>query len=99
MIYYIIATHREEGSSENEISHYKYFTNVDTTEITKTKSDFWNLVKEHWDKYLYYSYNLLNTPPTMVVCEWRKKGENGEPFLQSDPNGTQKDNLLELPPC
>ncbi len=95
MTYYITAT-KKGGGRESEITHYKYVTDASRVSIVKSKEDLWNLVKGTFKADRFYSYNTqLNTK---VICEWRQIGD-GQPFLQSDPNGTKKDNLLELPDC
>jgi len=95
MDFLIIAT-RKEGTSENEISYYKYYTNMNNSPVVSTKQALWELVRANYKSHNYYSNN--QRLGTRVNCEWRQIG-NGDPFLQSDPNGTQKDNLLELPDC
>lgn len=95
MKFYIIAT-RKDGDTENEISHYKYFTDISSTSVIRTKQELWRLVSSNYKSHIYYSYNQVRD--TIVNCEWKQIG-NGDPFLQSDPNGTKRDNLLELPDC
>ncbi len=94
MTYYIIATRKVDGK-ESEITHYKFNTDKSNSGEIVTKSALRGKININTDKF--FSYNISKN--TTVVCEWYKIGDNGEPFLKSDPNGTKKDNLLELPDC
>lgn len=95
MDYYIVKT-RKSGSTEREITHYEQTTNrSSSTGNVVSKASFRNMVDISQDRF--YSHNVRLG--SFVECEWYRYGENGEPFLKSDPNGTKKDNLLELPDC
>lgn len=94
MVYYIYGT-RKNGGFEREITHYQYQTDNNIGTI-KSKEDLWKLVKFTFKSDVFYSFHP--TYRTKVICEWRQIGD-GQPFLQSDPNGTEKDNLLKLPNC
>lgn len=93
MNYFIVAT-RKSGGSESEITHYEYNHDKSSSGTVISKQSLWNEIDTRTDSF--YSYNPRQG--TTVECKWYKS-ENGEPFLKSDPNGTQKDNLLELPDC
>jgi hypothetical protein len=93
MNYYIIAT-RKNGTTESEITHYRYNTDMSSTGDIIRKADFKEAVDSDTDKF--YSYNTDLS--TLVNCEWYLSS-NYEWYLKSDPNGTRKDNLLELPDC
>lgn len=95
MVYRIFET-RKQGNYEREISHYNYFTNLSGNPTLKSKEDLWRQVQSTFKSDEFYSCNLKLG--TVVPCEWRQI-EGGQPFLQSDPNGSKKDNLLELPEC
>jgi hypothetical protein len=93
MDYYIIAT-RKGGLGESDISHYMYNTNQSASGDIVTKSYFRSIISLTFDRF--YSYNIKKG--TKVECEWYKSSR-GESYLKSDPNGTEQDNLLELPSC
>lgn len=93
MVYYIIAT-RKSGKTESEITHYMYNTDKSSRGWIVEKQPFRNAININVDSF--YSYNIDRG--TLVNCEWYKSSK-GESFLKSDPNGTEKDNLLELPNC
>ncbi|MBN1331367.1 DUF3892 domain-containing protein [Candidatus Dojkabacteria bacterium] len=93
MDYFVIAT-RKTGGDESEISHYQYNTDKTSYGTIISKANFRNNVNLSTDRF--YSLNLARG--TQVECLWYKS-TNGESFLKSDPNGTEKDNLLELPDC
>lgn len=95
MTYYIIATRKTDGK-ESEITHYGYNLDASSKYTLISKEDFWTKVKSTFKLDVFYSYNTKNN--TKVICEWRQIND-GQPFLKSDPNGTERDNLLELPDC
>lgn len=90
--FFVIAT-RKAGSSESEITHYKYSNIKSSIGTIVTKEELWNKASIA-DRF--YSYNIEKN--TIIECEWYSI-RDGQPFLKSDPNGTEKDNLLNLPNC
>lgn len=93
---YNVTETRKTGSSESEISHYRYFTDSAGYYSLKSKQDLWQEVKDFHNLIKFYSYNIKLG--TKVECTWKLSTSN-EWYLQSNSNGTEKDNLLNLPDC
>ena len=94
MNYFIVAT-RKSGGSESEITHYEYNTDKSSSGTVISKSGLRAKVNLNTDKFCSFNTRIGSN----VECKWYRIGDNGEPFLKSDPNGTQKDNLLSLRDC
>lgn len=83
------------ATSAEEIQGYKYFIVGDDTNQTyyATKSQMAN---QHKKGDTYFSFNLENNTSREAFWE---QSVNNEWYLRTAPNNTEKDNLLELPPC
>ena len=94
--YYIIGVTKVGNNSESEIS--EYLVNQDgNTQYGKrySKQAFWSQVQYTYNKARFYCFNTLNNPNTKRECFWQF--DTDVPYLKTEPNGTEKDNLLSLP--
>ncbi|MCA9380973.1 DUF3892 domain-containing protein [Candidatus Dojkabacteria bacterium] len=80
------------ASNESEIEGYKYYLNADTSEYYYADKQKMREFHRAGDKY--FSIGQYNK----VEAVW-KQSINDEWFLQTEPNGTEEDNLLSLDDC
>lgn len=78
------------AQSESEIQGYYYYCNEDTSQYYYAEKKKMRELHQEGDRY--FSIGRNSTPEAF----WRAS-VNNEWFLQTEPNSTEEDNLLNLP--